>query len=114
MSVSSPKRSVRVTVYLAFSSVIRPDHFFSGCSVLVKGDSKRQSRLLHDHAYHGNFELLALDLEMSPLLLIQGISIVVPAGRFRLPLRSRQLNAVRRGIAGTFWFIVLTDPWVIP
>ena len=28
--------------------------------------------------------------------------------------RSRQLNAIRRGIAGTFLFIVLSYPWVIP
>lgn len=52
---------------------------------------------------------------MSPLLLIQVIYNVLWLGVFVVPLLIRgRGNEVNRGITGTFLFIVLAYPWVIP
>src|SRR5208337_3539782 len=78
ISVSSPKRSVRATVSLAFSSsVIR------SVQVLVKGDSKRQPRLPHDHSVpRATLELVALDLDRRFVTqLSPGGSLVEPSRR---------------------------------
>jgi hypothetical protein len=54
-------------------------------------------------------------VSMSPLLLIQVIYKSLWLVVFVLPLLVRgQGNAVPWGVAGTFLFIVLTYPWVIP
>jgi len=54
-------------------------------------------------------------VSMSPLLLIQVIYKSIWLVVFVVPLLVRgQGNAVPWGIAGTFLFIVLTYPWVIP
>ncbi len=54
-------------------------------------------------------------VSMSPLLLIQIIYKSLWLLVFVLPLLVRgQGNAVPWGVAGTFLFVVLTYPWVIP
>ena len=54
-------------------------------------------------------------VSMSPLLLIQVIYKTLWLVVFVLPLLLRgQGNAVPWGVAGTFLFIVVTYPWVIP
>ena len=54
-------------------------------------------------------------VSMSPLLLIQVIYNVLWLGVFVAPLLMRgRSNEVNWGIAGTFLFIGLTYPWVIP
>jgi len=54
-------------------------------------------------------------VSMSPVLLIQVIYNLLWLGVFVVPLLVRgQANAVPWDIAGTFLFIVLTYPWVIP
>ena len=54
-------------------------------------------------------------VSMSPVLLIQVIYNSLWLGVFVVPLLVRGRGGeVNWGIAGTFLFIVLTDPWVIP
>jgi hypothetical protein len=54
-------------------------------------------------------------VSMSPILLIQVIYKSLWLAVFVMPLLVRgQGNAVPWGVAGTFLFIVLTYPWVIP
>ena len=54
-------------------------------------------------------------VSMSPVLLIQVIYISLWLGVFVVPLLVRgRFGEVDWGIAGTFLFIVLTYPWVIP
>ena len=54
-------------------------------------------------------------VSMSPLLLIQVIYNSLWLGVFVVPLLVRgRSGEVHWGIAGTFLFIVLTYPWVIP
>jgi hypothetical protein len=59
----------------------------------------------------GLFEPVA----MAPLLLIQVLYKAIWLVVFVLPLVARRrAGEVPRGVAGTFLFIVLTYPWVIP
>ena len=54
-------------------------------------------------------------ISMSPLLLIQVIYNSLWLGVFVVPLLIRgRCGEVNWGIAGTFLFIVLSYPWVIP
>jgi hypothetical protein len=54
-------------------------------------------------------------VSMSPLLLIQVIYNALWLGVFVVPLLVRgRSSEVNWGIAGTFLFILLTYPWVIP